>query len=221
MHSQHKGPTMPAQPERPPLGDKFDPARYARAYVNSGEPLSEDRVLDSILRALRAVRSLAWHIDAGGKKTRASLFRAGISLRAGGLGDAPEGVPRRRRRRARRPRPPRRGQEARGLDPRRPEDPGGRETVRGSEGLYRRGEAPRSPRRVRLECRGCPGDRGRYGSGVLVAEKSKPSSESIRLSLGILNPAEIAAAKKAQDEKAAKAAKKAALGAPLMFDGGE
>lgn len=93
MHSQHKGPTMPAQPERPPLGDKFDPARYARAYVNSGEPLSEDRVLDSILRALRAVRSLAWHIDAGGKKTRASLFRAGISLRAGGLGDAPEGFP--------------------------------------------------------------------------------------------------------------------------------
>ena len=54
-----------------------------------------------------------------------------------------------------------------------------------------------------------------------MAEKSKPSSESIRLSLGILNPAEIAAAKKAQDEKAAKAAKKAALGAPLMFDGGE
>ena len=55
----------------------------------------------------------------------------------------------------------------------------------------------------------------------MQAAKAKVSSESIRLSLGILTPAEIAAAKKAQDEKAAKAAKKAALGAPLMFDGGE
>lgn len=84
---------MPTQPERPPLGERFDRRRYARAYVESGFTSSEAAVQDEIVRALRTLGVLVWAIDAGGKSIRAKLHARGLVLADGGLSDAPPGFP--------------------------------------------------------------------------------------------------------------------------------
>jgi hypothetical protein len=50
-------------------------------------------------------------------------------------------------------------------------------------------------------------------------EKQRFSSEQIRLSLGILTPAEQLAQQKAEDERSARKAKEAAKGQPLFGEG--
>lgn len=69
----------------------FDPTRYPRAVTLL--PQSEDDVQASILTELRRRGILAWHLDAGGRKTRRVLAARGVDMRAGGQGDIPAGWP--------------------------------------------------------------------------------------------------------------------------------
>lgn len=55
----------------------------------------------------------------------------------------------------------------------------------------------------------------------MQAEKSRLTSDQIRLSLGIEYPKEKAAREKAEAERAAKKAKAQTQGIPLGFNGGE
>lgn len=69
----------------------FDPSRYLRAVRSL--PQSEDDVQTSILVELHRRGILAWHLDAGGRKTRRVLQARGVAMGAGGQGDIPEGWP--------------------------------------------------------------------------------------------------------------------------------
>ena len=69
----------------------FDPGRYPRAVTML--PQSEDDVQASILHELHRRGILAWHLDAGGRKTRRMLQARGVAMGAGGQGDIPEGWP--------------------------------------------------------------------------------------------------------------------------------
>ncbi|MEN6533988.1 MAG: hypothetical protein ABFD89_10025 [Bryobacteraceae bacterium] len=69
----------------------FDPARYSRAVL--AMPTDEDSVQADCLQELSRRGIPAWHMDAGGKRTRKILASRGVAMGAGGQGDIPEGWP--------------------------------------------------------------------------------------------------------------------------------
>ena len=69
----------------------FEPERYSRAVRSL--PQSEEDVQASILAELHRRGILAWHLDAGGRKTRRVLQARGVAMGSGGQGDIPAGWP--------------------------------------------------------------------------------------------------------------------------------
>lgn len=69
----------------------FDSTRYSRSVLTM--PTDEDSVQADCLQELSRRGIPAWHLDAGGKRTRKALASRGVAMGQGGQGDIPEGWP--------------------------------------------------------------------------------------------------------------------------------